>query len=318
MVAPVQRLDQAALVDQGAGAGSRQPVGPGDVDREQLAPRRPRCDPCAAPQQGLALGAAGERDDDPLAGLPQLVDPVRGPVLLQAVLDLVGQPEQGQLAQGRQVADPEVVRQRRVDLVGRVDVAVGQPATQRLGRGVDELDLVRGPDHGVGDRLALRDAGDLGDDVVQRLQVLDVDGGDDIDPGLEDLLDVLPALLVARARDVGVGELVDQGHGRMAGDDRVGVHLLDSNTAVFHAWSPDTRSPCVASPPGLRPSPGSAVGRGPRRTPRRCRYRARSGGAPPRAWRTSYPPRAQRRGRSAAGLVPSGHQPPSRARARFS
>ena len=48
----------------------------------------------------------------------------------------------------------------------------------------------------------LLDAGDLLDDVVHRLEVLDVDGRDHVDPGVEQLLDVLPALLVARPGDV--------------------------------------------------------------------------------------------------------------------
>ena len=38
------------------------------------------------------------------------------------------------------------------------------------------------------------------DDVVERLEVLDVDGGDHVDAGGEQLVDVLPALLVARCR----------------------------------------------------------------------------------------------------------------------
>ena len=69
---------------------------------------------------------------------------------------------------------------------------------------------------GVRDRLLLFDAGDLGDDVVEAFQVLDVDGGDHRDPGVEQLLDVLPPLLVFAARRVGVGEFVDQDHLRVA------------------------------------------------------------------------------------------------------
>jgi hypothetical protein len=40
----------------------------------------------------------------------------------------------------------------------------------------------------------LRHLGDLLDDVVQRGEVQNVDGGDDIDPGCEELFDVLSAL----------------------------------------------------------------------------------------------------------------------------
>ena len=137
-------------------------------------------------------------------------DPVALAVVLQRVVDAVGDPQQRQLAQRRQVAGAEVVAERGVDLVGGVDVAVGQPSTQRLGRHVDELDLVGGPHDAVGNGLALADPGDPLDDVVERVEVLDVDGGDDVDAGGEQLVDVLPPLVVARPGGVGVGELVDQ------------------------------------------------------------------------------------------------------------
>ena len=153
-------------------------------------------------------------------------------VALQPLVDLVRQPQQRELAQRRQVADPEVVGERRIDLLGLVDVAVRHPAAQRLGRHVDQLDLVGGPDDRVGHRLPLRYAGDLLDDVVERLQVLDVHRGDDVDAGVEQLVDVLPALLVARAWHVGVRELVDEGDLGVPGQDRVEVHLLEGGAAV--------------------------------------------------------------------------------------
>ena len=106
------------------------------------------------------------------------------------------------------------------------------PAPQRLRRHVDELDLVGGPDDRVGDRLVLLDPGDRLDHVVHRLEVLHVDGADDLDAGFEQLLDVLPPLLVARARHVGVRELVDERDLGLAGEDRVDVHLLERHVAV--------------------------------------------------------------------------------------
>ena len=72
-------------------------------------------------------------------------------------------------------------------------------------------------DDGVGDRLLLPDAGDPLDDVVERLEVLDVHGGDDVDPGVEQLLDVLPALLVPRARGRSCGRARRRGPPRGRG-----------------------------------------------------------------------------------------------------
>ena len=51
---------------------------------------------------------------------------------------------------------------------------------------------------------------DLGHDVVQALDVLDVDGGVDVDAVFQQLFDILVALGVAAAGDIGVRQLVDQ------------------------------------------------------------------------------------------------------------
>ena len=58
-------------------------------------------------------------------------------------------------------------------------------------------------------------------------------------PGGEQLLDVLPALLVPRAGDVGVGELVDQRHRGMAGQHGVDVHLGEDGSAVGELMARD-------------------------------------------------------------------------------
>ena len=97
-----------------------------------------------------------------------------------------------------------------------------------------ELLLVRAPHDLVGDGLALQHAGDALHDVVQRLQVLDVDGGDDVDAGVQQLLHVLPALLVAGSRHVRVRQLIDQHHLGRAGKDGVHVHLLELRPAILH------------------------------------------------------------------------------------
>ncbi len=84
--------------------------------------------PGGPPDQRVALRAASERDHNPFPGLPGAPDIVRLPVALQPLVDLVGQPQQSQLAQRGQVADPEVVGQGRVDLLGLINVSVRHPA----------------------------------------------------------------------------------------------------------------------------------------------------------------------------------------------
>lgn len=155
------------------------------------------------------------------------------PVLLQILVHPVGDPEQRQLAQRREVARAEVVGQGGVHLVRLVDVPVRHAPTDRLWRHVDELDLIGTPDDLVGHRLALPHTRYRVDDITERLQMLDVHRRDHIDPGFQQLLDVLPALAVARTGHVGVRQLVDQRHGRLAFQDRVHVHFGENRAAVL-------------------------------------------------------------------------------------
>ena len=227
-VLAAQLLEQVALGRHHGGVGlaraGRQAAVGDDVHADQVA-LGPRRHPRRPPHEVVGVGRAGEGDDDALARLPRPGDAVALAVVLQGLVDLVGDPQQGQLAQRREVPRPEVVAQRGVDLVRSVDVAVGEPAAQRRRRHVDELDLVGGPGDVVGDRLALVDAGDPLDDVVERLEVLDVDRRDHVDAGGQQVVDVLPALLVRRAGGVGVGQLVDEREVRTSTEHGCGVHL---------------------------------------------------------------------------------------------
>ena len=63
--------------------------------------------------------------------------------------------------------------------------------------------------------------------------MLDVERRDDVDARVEQLLDVLPALLVAGAGHVRVRELVDERDCGRAREDRVDVHLLEAAVAVL-------------------------------------------------------------------------------------
>ena len=99
---------------------------------------------------------------------------------------------------------------RALGLLRQVDLAGLQPLEQLVGRQVDHHHLVGLVEQPVGHRLPDADAGDAADDVVQALQVLHVHRRPDVDAGVEQLLHVLPALGVARARRVAVRQLVEQ------------------------------------------------------------------------------------------------------------
>ena len=229
-----QVLDERPLDRQLLGGGRRQTVAAGDVDGEHLAAGALFGEPDGATDQRAALGAAGEAHDDALARACQIVGTrCSVPVLLQILVDAVGDPEQRQLAQSGEIAGAEVVGQGGVDLVRLVDVAVRHTAAQRLRRHVDQFDLVGPSDHLVGHGLPLAYSRYRLDDVAERFQVLDVDGGDDVDPGGKELLDVLPALGVARARHVRVCQLVHEGDGGPALEGRIEVHLGEDGVPVL-------------------------------------------------------------------------------------
>ena len=155
--------------------------------------------------------------------------------LEKLVVDALGGAAQRQLAQRRQVARREVVLERALGLLRDIDLALLQPLDQVVRREVDELDVVGAVEDRVRHGLAHADAGDLRDDVVQALDVLDVERGVDVDAGGQQLLDIEIALGMAAARRVGVGELVDQDELRPAREDGVEVHLLERAALVVDA-----------------------------------------------------------------------------------
>ena len=142
---------------------------------------------------------------------------------------------------------------------GGVDFALAEAGAQLFHGDVDVDHFVGALEEVVGDGLADDGVGGAVDGVVQRLKVLDVDGGHHVDAGVEQVEHVLIALAVLAAGDVGVGQLIhDHGVG-MAGQDGVHVHLLELDAAVGnHAQGHDfevanlrPRSPRVrAVPPG--------------------------------------------------------------------
>ncbi len=110
-------------------------------------------------------------------------------------------------------------------------------------------------------------------DVVERLEVLDVERRDHVDAGVEQLLDVLPALLVARSGRVGVGVLVDEhdcgpaGAGPRRRPSRAAPCRGTSTsrrgiTSRSSIWSAVCLRPCVSTTPMTTSVPRSL-----RRTP---------------------------------------------------
>ena len=199
---------------------------------------------------GQALGVAHEAgaarvlvdaDEDALAGGPRPGDRARLHLAQQLLVDAFGGAAQRELAQRGEVLRREEVLQRALRLVRHVDLAFAQALDEIVRGDVDELDGVGAVEHRIRHGLAHPDAGDLGDDVVQALDVLDVHRGVDVDAVGQDFFDVEIALGMPAAGRVGVGELVDQHDFRMPRDHRIEVHLLDGVAAIAHRLAGDDR-----------------------------------------------------------------------------
>ncbi len=120
--------------------------------------------------------------------------------------------------------------------------------------------------------------------------MLDIERRPHVDAGVEQFLDILPALGMAALRRIGVGELVHHDQSRLARQSGVDVEFLDGAAAIFDGaagqdFLPFEQDRRLRRGRGFRPA----------RSPHRARRP--SDGARLAAWRKSSPRRARRRGR---------------------
>lgn len=181
VVAAAERLHKSALGVQYRRVDVGESVLPDHVEGQQLGAGGTSADPRGTADQCLALRPAAQGHQDALPGLPGSDDAMFRAVALQPFLHPVGQPQQGDLAQGGEVTDPEVVSEGGLDAVRRIDVAMDQAAAEHLRWQVDQFDLVGPAGHLVGQGLPLGNPRDLPYHVVEGLQVLDIERGDNID-----------------------------------------------------------------------------------------------------------------------------------------
>ena len=120
------------------------------------------------------------------------------------IVHAVGGTAQRQLAKGNQITFAEKILDGAFGLPGKIDLSFVQALAQIVRGKVDEHHLIGGIKKGVRHRFAHLNAGYAADDVVEAFQVLNVNGGENIDARLEQLINVLPALRVARAGRIAV------------------------------------------------------------------------------------------------------------------
>ena len=208
------------------------------------------------PHEAGGADVLADADQNPLAGRPGARDRIGLHMRQKLLIDAVGGPAQRKFTQGREVARREIMRERALGLAGNIDLAVLEPLDEIVRRQIDQFDRVGLIEHRIRHGLADADVGDLRDDVVQALDVLDVDGGVDVDAVAQQLGDVEIALGMTTAGRVGVRQFVDQRQCRLAGDQRIDVHLLEHLPAMLDQAQRDAveageQRPCLGAAMGL-------------------------------------------------------------------
>ena len=178
---------------------------------------------------GLRTDAAQERG----FGLPDALDRLLGAVGLDVFLDAVGGAAQRKLAQRDQIAFAEEILRGALCLLREIDLAGFEASQQFVGGDVDQHHLVRSIEECVGQRLPDADPGDATHDIVQALEVLHVERGEDVDAAVEQFLHILPALGMPRTLSVAVGQLVDQYQIGMPRDGGIQIEFLERVSPVF-------------------------------------------------------------------------------------
>ena len=199
--------------------------------------------PLGIAHQPGAAWVLADADQDPLARGPGPRYGMGLHVREQLLIDALGGAPQRQFAQGGEIAGREIVVERALGLLWHVDLALFQPLHQVVRGQVDHLDVVRPIEDRVRNRLAHPDACDLGHDVVEALDVLDVHRRVDVDAGVQQFFDIEVALGMAAPGGVGVGKLIDQHELGLARQHGIEIHLLKPRALVGDAAARDDLEP---------------------------------------------------------------------------
>jgi len=138
-----------------------------------------------------------------------------------------------QLAQSNQIAGTEKVRKGTLGAIYGIDVAALHAFLQGLRSQIGEDNFIHPLHDPVRDSFADLDAGDLLDGGADALHVLHVHGREHINFGVEEFDDVLVALGMLAALDVGVSQLIDDRDAWLAGQNGVDIHFVKNRALVF-------------------------------------------------------------------------------------
>ena len=142
---------------------------------------QPVGEPLGVANESGAAPVFADADQNALARGPGPGDGVRLHLAEQLLVHALGRPPQRELAQSDEVGRRKEMLERALGLFGDVDLALFQPLNEIAGREIDKLDGIGTIEHRVRNRFTHAHVGDLGDDVVEAFNVLNIDRGIDVD-----------------------------------------------------------------------------------------------------------------------------------------
>src|SRR6516164_9956007 len=127
------------------------------------------------------------------------------------------------------------MQQRALGLTRNVNLSFFETLNEIIGSEIDQFDGIGAVENRIRYGFTNADVGDLCNNFIQAVDVLNVHGGVDVDASAQQLFDVEVPLRMPTALRIGMSEFIDQNDLRSPSDDGVEVHLVQELTLVLNA-----------------------------------------------------------------------------------
>src|SRR5690348_8335327 len=141
---------------------------------------------------------------------------------------------QCELPQRSQIARFEKIPESLLDTIGGIDFAFTQTLAQFFHGDINRDDLVGACEKDVRNSLPDFNSSHSPHHLVKAFEMLDVEGSDYADSVSNQLLHILVALVMVRARRVGMSQLIDNRKLRLACQDGLDIHLLQGYATIWN------------------------------------------------------------------------------------
>ena len=195
---------------------------------------QPTRQPCHLTHQRIVSCAPSNADQQPLTCRPDLIDCALSAVITHVFIYAIGRAAQSQLAQCQQIAQSKEIARGTLRLLQWVHLSGLEPLEQLFRWNIDHDDFISIIKDMVRHGFVHLYPHNTADHVVQTLQMLHIQCGPHINARIQQLLNILPALGVARASHIAVGQLVKQQDTRAVRQRRIQIKLGQCLALVRH------------------------------------------------------------------------------------